>query len=264
MKTIFKTECRIRRKLNQNIITVLDTHSYEEIELFGVNDDYITETVKAMDKLFYDDLKPLRFFSFNNDNLYVLIQGEDTVLSKSELLVVLINSLLSCNINEFKISLSGKDTVEVAKLLQEYDLFDYICPSDNTLDEFKFEVINVTDGKILAVGYDEQNTVYFKLDCENLVEALYNKEDIKDTLLPVAVVGSQSPAYRHKVAFGLRTQGLKIEEYIGNGTMTDMLEYTELKGIAVSIWADGENILMKNMKTGERSETTISRLLGEK
>ena len=37
----------------------------------------------------------------------------------------------------------------------------------------------------------------------------------------------------------------------------------EQKGIAVAIWADEKVVTMKNVRTGETSETTLEKLLGE-
>ena len=96
-----------------------------------------------------------------------------------------------------------------------------------------------------------------------IVNLLYTGEEPETAMLPVAVVGSLEPSKSYKVSFGLRAQGLKIEDFVSGVTYAEMLEYAEQKGIAIAIWADENIVTMKNVRTGETSETTLEKLLGE-
>ena len=46
--------------------------------------------------------------------------------------------------------------------------------------------------------------------------------------------------------------------------MVDAIEYTEALGSTIVIWVAEDKIVMKNIKTGEMSETTADKLLGGK
>lgn len=268
MKTILKTECILRRKLEEKIITIFDTYSYDEVKVYGEKaENYALALNGAIKTELLDEVKPYRIFGFKDDKIYAMIAGIENPASDAEMLVLMINVIIACGIHEFKLEISGDSAKAVAGLMVEYGLSDYINVKESDDELFEFCGINVADGRSLFSGKryvkDGIKGVYSVIDKEMIVDVLYGGEDLKTGLLPVAIVGSDYPALRHKVAFGLRTQGLKIEEFISLGTMTDMLELAELKGITVSIWADGEKLIMKNMKSGEMTESTIEKLLGE-
>ena len=268
MKTILKTECKLRRKLEEKIITIFDTYSYDEMKIYGEKtDNYASSLNTAIKTELFDDVKPYRIFGFKDDKIYAMIAGVQTLMSDAEMLVLMINVIIACGIHEFKLEISGENAHAVSGLMREYGLIDYINVKEENDEIFRFKGINVSDEKILFEGKrytkDGVKGVYSVVNKDTIIDILYGNEDLKAGLMPVAIVGSDYPALRHKVAFGLRTQGLKIEEYILNGTMTDMTEFAELKGITVSIWADGDKLIMKNMKSGEMTESTIDKLLGE-
>ena len=268
MKTILKTECVLRRKLEEKIITIFDTYSYDEIKVYGENaDTYAYALNQAVKEELIDEVKPYRVFGFKDDKIYAMLSGISTALSDAEMLVLMINVIIACGIHEFNIELSGDRARAALGLMREYGLSDYIKLLDESEEGFEFKGINVADKRELFKGKrytkDGIKGIYSVIDKETIMAILYGNEDLKAGMMPVAIIGSDYPSLRHKVAFGLRTQGLKIEEYILMGTMTEMIEFAELKGIPVSIWADGEKLIMKNMKSGEMTESTIDKLLGE-
>lgn len=261
MKTLIKTECSVRRKLLERIHTVLDTYCYDEINIFGGSKDYAELIINAEKEFLYDEVKPNRLFSFAEDKVYSYIGGVSNAAAYAEMIVVMINSIIASGIKEFTVKMKGEKSVYTAELLKQYGLSDYIF-TENEGDGFSFEGVTSAKKKCIFKGEAEGNSVYSVMFMENIISENYDAEDLKTPLLPVAVVGSEYPEIRHKVSFGMRTQGLKIEDFISGGTMTDLFEYAEMKGIAVSIWCDGDRLVMKNMKTGELTESTVEKLLG--
>ena len=63
------------------------------------------------------------------------------------------------------------------------------------------------------------------------------------------------------VLFALLFQFLKVEDYVSGASMIEAIEYGEEKGITIVIWVNEETAIMRNLKTGEMSETSLDKLL---
>jgi len=166
----------------------------------------------------------------------------------------------------------------IYKLLCEYDMEKYISV-DLSLSDFaeyytglifKGTVNKTEDFTILSGGRCDMLCKEFGrniplvggyLEISKITELLYSDSDTDSKLLPIAVVASDIPKLAYKVSFGLRAQGLKVEDFVSGASMTEAIEYGEEKGITIAIWVNEETAVMRNLKTGEMSETSLDKLL---
>ena len=99
------------------------------------------------------------------------------------------------------------------------------------------------------------------LETSKITELVYSDSDTDSKLIPLALVASDIPQLAYKVSFGLRAQGLKVEDFVSGASMIEAIEYGEEKGITIVIWVNEETAIMRNLKTGEMSETSLDKLL---
>ena len=100
------------------------------------------------------------------------------------------------------------------------------------------------------------------LETSKITELVYSDSDTDSKLIPLALIASDIPKLAYKVSFGLRAQGLKVEDFVSGASMIEAIEYGEEKGITIVIWVNEETAIMRNLKTGEMSETSLDKLLG--
>ncbi|MBQ2897022.1 MAG: ATP phosphoribosyltransferase regulatory subunit [Clostridia bacterium] len=166
----------------------------------------------------------------------------------------------------------------IYKLLCEYDMEKYISVDLGIADFeeyytgmiFKGTVNKTEDFAVCAGGRCNSLAKDFGrniplvggyLEISKITELIYSDSDTDSKLIPLAVVASDIPKLAYKVSFGLRAQGLKVEDYVSGASMIDAIEYGEEKGITIVIWVNEETAIMRNLKTGEMSETSLDKLL---
>lgn len=166
----------------------------------------------------------------------------------------------------------------IYKLLCEYDMEKYISVDLGVADFedyytgmiFKGTVNKTEDFAVCSGGRcDSLSKEYGRnipltcgyLEISKITELIYSDADTDSKLIPLAVVASDIPKLAYKVSFGLRAQGLKVEDYVSGASMIDAIEYGEEKGITIVIWVNEETAIMRNLKTGEMSETSLDKLL---
>lgn len=166
----------------------------------------------------------------------------------------------------------------IYKLLCDYDMEKYISvdlsiadyPEYYTGMVFKGTVNKTEDFAVCSGGRSNTlckgfgrniPTVGGYLETSKITELVYSDSETDSKLLPIAVVASDIPKLAYKVSFGLRAQGLKVEDYVSGASMAEAIEYGEEKGITVVIWVNEETAVMRNLKTGEMSETSLDKLL---
>jgi len=166
----------------------------------------------------------------------------------------------------------------VYKLLCDYDMEKYISVDLSVADfpeyytgmVFKGTINKTEDFTVCAGGRCDllckkygRNIpmVTGYLETSKITELVHSDSDTDSKLLPIAVVASDIPKLAYKVSFGLRAQGLKVEDYVSGASMIEAIEYGEEKGITIVIWVNEETAIMRNLKTGEMSETSLDKLL---
>ena len=166
----------------------------------------------------------------------------------------------------------------IYKLLCDYDMEKYISvdlsvsdfPEYYTGMVFKGTVNKTEDFTVCGGGRSNTlckefgrniPTVGGYLETSKITELVYSDSETDSKLLPIAVVASDIPKFAYKVSFGLRAQGLKVEDYVSGASMAEAIEYGEEKGITIVIWVNEETAVMRNLKTGEMSETSLDKLL---
>jgi len=151
-------------------------------------------------------------------------------------------------------------------VLKSYGYGKYLAPGNLDYDGFVGEIGE--NGKEIFSGVcksiNAKPCIYSKIKADTLIDLLSDNAEPESKLLPVALVASDEPALSFSVALGLRSQGLKVEEYISGGSMIEAEEYADIKGITILLWVSGNTVMMKNLKSGERSETTVDKLLQNK
>lgn len=258
-----KADTALCKELTIKLCDVLESFTYEEIELVG--------EAKPNEVLY-----PFRYYTKDKGTLTAVIEGEKGSLADVELMAVAINMLLALEIESFELKVGhalARDNGEesdamdmidaVCDMLDGYGLSDYIKP-DATLklgfDGLCFAGF-VGDKKLMEGGRNGE-TVHLSINVDALSEYKKGNVELKDPV-PVVLVASDFPELSYQVAFGLRRQGLKTEGYVSGGSMTEAEEYCLLKGIPTLIWATEQTVVMKNVQTGETAETTLEKLLNK-
>lgn len=269
--TYSKIESKIYRKAEDTIFKVFESYAYNEIITDGKSCIF-EESKKAVCEELTDEIFPVRILNRTKcGKIFAGLYGEKSITADAEILSCLISSLIALGIKEFKVTLSNlnKDddkTEALFDLLTVYGISDYIDIDFNYRPEkralsfaFKCEIDNAV---IFKGGHcpDKPDIVYAVFNTENITNLLMTDRIREITPLPTALVASSSPSDSFKVSFGLRAQGLNIETYLKNTSMAEAVEYAEALGVTVIIWVDGDKIIMKNLKTGEMSETTFDKL----
>ncbi len=268
-------KCKLYRKIEDTITKVVESYTFGEI-MTDAKDCLVKECIKAVKQDLTDEIFPVRLLNkCKKERLVAVIAGEESIRADAEILSLSINSLIAAGIKEFKITLShkGKDDDKVEELfeiLESYGLSDFIdvdfdyegtALSNSFVFECKYDDKVILRG---GKGFDGFAFSYVSFMPVELTEIIFNSKIKELSDLPVAVVASTSPADSYKIAFGLRAQGLNVREYLKTTSMVDAIEYTEALGSTIIIWVARDKIVMKNIKTGEMSETTAEKLLGGK
>lgn len=166
----------------------------------------------------------------------------------------------------------------IYKLLCEYDVEKYISvdlsisdyPEYYTGMVFKGTVNKTEDFTVCTGGRCDNlckeygrniKMVSGFLETSKITELVYSDSDTDSKLIPLALVASDIPKLAYKVSFGLRAQGLKVEDFVSGASMAEAIEYGEEKGITIVIWVNEETAVMRNLKTGEMSETSLDKLI---
>ena len=268
-------KCKLYRKIEDTIFKVVQSYTFGEI-LTDAKTCLVKECITAVKEDLCDEIFPVRLLNKSKkERICAVILGEDSIRADAEILSLSVNSLLAAGIKEFKITLSHKEkdddkVEELFEILESYGLSDFIdvdydYEGTDLANSFVFEC-KYNDKIILrgGKGFDGIPYSYVSFMPVELTEIIFDSKIKELSDLPVAVVASTSPADSYKVAFGLRAQGLNVREYLKTTSMVDATEYTEALGSTILIWVAEDKIVMKNMKTGEMSETTADKLLGNK
>lgn len=166
----------------------------------------------------------------------------------------------------------------IYKLLCDYDLEKYISVDLSIADFPEYYTgmvfkgtVNKTENFVVCSGGRCDNLcknygrnikmVAGFLETSKITELVYSDSDTDSKLIPLALVASDIPQLAYKVSFGLRAQGLKVEDFVSGASMIEAIEYGEEKGITIVIWVNEETAIMRNLKTGEMSETSLDKLL---
>ena len=166
----------------------------------------------------------------------------------------------------------------IYKLLCDYDLEKYISVDLSIADFPEYYsgmvfrgTVNKTEDFVVCSGGRCDNLcktfgrnikmVAGFLETSKITELVYSDSDTDSKLIPLALVASDIPQLAYKVSFGLRAQGLKVEDFVSGASMIEAIEYGEEKGITIVIWVNEETAIMRNLKTGEMSETSLDKLL---
>ncbi len=167
----------------------------------------------------------------------------------------------------------------IYKLLCDYDMEKYIqvdlsiADNENYYDGMLFKgTVNKTEdftvcsgGRCSSLAKNFGRNIPLvagHLEISKITELIHSDADTDAKLTPLALVASDIPKLAYKVSFGLRAQGLKVEDYVSGASMIEAIEYGEEKGITIIIWVNEETAIMRNLKTGEMSETSVDKLLG--
>ena len=269
-------KCNLYRKIEDTISKVIESYTFGEI-ITDAKECLVKECLSAVKTELCDEIFPIRLYNKSKkERISVCTVGEESVRADAELLSLAVNSVLATGIKEFKITLSHKEknddaVEELFEILESFGISDFIdvnfdyegTPLSSTfVFECKFDNRVILRG---GRGYDGKLPFcHVSFMPEEITDIVFNSKIKELTDLPVAVVASTTPADSYKIAFGLRTQGLNVREYLKTTSMVDAIEYTEALGSTLVIWVAEDKIVMKNIKTGEMSETTTEKLLGKK
>ncbi len=244
------------------------------MESCGLSDDISEKFRELIDKKDSVALENLADIHIKNEEIKKIVVSLPLAFGTISVLDEINYDVLNNTAKEALDNLSA-----VYSILEEYGLGGYVSIDLGTVSHLEYYTGIVFKGLARGTGfsvcgggrYDKLVGEFGKsapatgvaIGINRIVNLLYTGEEPETAMLPVAVVGSLEPSKSYKVCFGLRAQGLKIEDFVSGGTYAEMLEYAEQKGIAIAIWADENVVTMKNVRTGETSETTLEKLLGE-
>lgn len=266
-----KTEkncCNLIHSIEHCVSGVISSYAYNEV-MYPYNentDDAIENIIKEE---ITDEILPIRIYSsfLNNSQMFSAFCGIASVKALAEQVALMINCMLGLEIDKIAVKLGVDEKWDNVKyLLDGYGYNKFIVPE--AVDFDGFTGILKDNGKTLFTGHVKavkgKDCIYSKINLDVLVDTLSFKAEPDSKLLPVTLVASDEPNLSFSVALGLRSQGLKVEEYTQSGSMIEAEEYADLKGITILLWVSGNSVMMKNLKSGERSETTVDKLLQNK
>lgn len=261
---------KIYRKIEDTISKVAGSYTYEEIVTEGTG-CIMCETCDVLKNELNDEIFPVRLYNRSKKDAFLCVLfGETSHRADGEILSVAINSLIGLGIKEFKVKLSHieKDDDKTETLfeylesigLSDFIDVDYDLKPSKRATSFAYEAkagdITLFKG---AHSNEDIEKAFVKFFINDIIKFVKTDKDTKSN--PVALVASANPSDAYKIAFGLRARGLDVREYIASTSMIDAEEYGEISSISILIWVNEDKIIMKNLKTGEMSETTSEKLL---
>ena len=256
-RIIYSNEGKLKNSIEQTAVKVLETYSYGEM-FIPATDDTVETVFDGIKNCLCDEIMPLRIYNINNYGIMFAMSGETNVKAMGEIILLCTNIALANDICDFNISISSDMTEELKNLVEAYEINGYV--SFAKAEGFSFK--GLCGKKEILKGGRKENGFYAIFDMEALLEILYTDKIKNAVNVPLVLVGSDNLSALHKTAFGLRAKGLTVETFVKNGTMYDAEEYAELKNITIVMWITDEGkIVMKNVKNGEMSETTLDTLL---
>lgn len=263
---IEKNCCNLIHSIEKCISGVFSSYAYNEV-IYNYGEDTTGFIKEIALKETMEEISPVRIYGslLNNGEMFSVLCGEKTEKGLAEQVALMINSCLGLGTEKITVKLGG-EFISAKPLLEEYGYGKFI--DKENLDSNIFEgVFSENKEKVFRGEVFELNRkgfIYSVIKLQPVLDKLITKADPESALLPVTLVASDENSLSFSVALGLRSQGLKVEEYTNKGSMADATEYAELKGITILLWVSGNTVLMKNLKTGERSETTVDKLLSNK
>ena len=271
----FGMKCKLYRKIEDTITKVIESYTFGEI-MTDAKDCLVKECITAVKTELCDEIFPVRLYNKSKkERIVACTVGEDNIRADAEMLSLTVNALLAVGIKEFKIILSHKDknddaVEELFEILESFGISDFIdvdfdLDGSTLANSYVYEC--KLQDKVIArggKGFDKTPFSFVSFMPIEITDILFNSKISELSDLPLAVVASTTPSESYKIAFGLRAQGLNVREYLKTTSMVDAIEYTEALGSTIIIWVAEDKIVMKNIKTGEMSETTAEKLLGGK
>ncbi len=258
-RIIYSNESKLKNNIEQTAAKVLETYSYGEV-FIPVGDITHEDVCNFVRKELKDELLPLRIYNLNNHCIFFSLIGENNVKAYGEIILLCVNIALAIDLSDFdiKISLPQNMEKEIKEIVFAYEIDKHITFEEST----EFSVTGIYKNNIFLSGSSKDDFIYAYFNMDSLLEILYTDKIKNATNLPLVLVGSDNLKYLHQTAFGLRAKGLTVETYIKTGTMYNAEEYAELKNITILMWITQEGrIIMKNIKNGEMSETTLDKVL---
>lgn len=266
-----KTEkncCNLIHSIEQCISGVISSYAYNEVMyLYTENTDEVIENI--IKEEITDEILPVRIYAsfLNNSQVFSALCGTISSKALAEQVALMINCMLGLEIDKIAVKLGVDEKWDDVKvLLDSYGYDKFIVPE--AVDFDGFTGVLKDNGKVLFTGVvkkiNGKDCVYSKINLDVLLDTLSFNAEPDSKLLPVTLVAAEEPNLSFSVALGLRSQGLKVEEYTQSGSMIEAEEYADLKGITILLWVSGNTVMMKNLKSGERSETTVDKLLQNK
>jgi hypothetical protein len=260
---IEKNCCTLVHKIEKSIADVLESFGYNEViyPLCPSDEAFVKEVVVSETE---DEICPARVFSCvkSGEKMFSAIVGQATDKAKAEQVALLINTMLGLKTDKISVML-GKEMENAKEHLVNMGYEKFIT-SDSYAEDGFCGILTETEEVLFTgneISVNNNNSLYSFINLEPIINLLIDDCDPASKLLPVTLVASDDISLSYSVALGLRSQGLKIEEYTGTGSMTDAEEYATLKGITILLWVSGNTVFMKNLKSGETSETTVDKLL---
>ncbi len=258
-RIIYSNEGKLKNNIEQTSVKVLETYTYGEI-FIPYSENTCNGVLSAAEKFLKDEICPLRLYNINNYGIMFSLIGEDSIKAYAEVILLCVNIALAIDLKDFYIKVSAPGNIynELKSTVSDYEIDSYVLFEEKDTFEIKGEYKD----KNFLKGKDTENSICAQFDMDILLEILYT-DKIKNAInVPLVLVGSDNAKSLHETAFGLRAKGLTVETYIKKGTMYDAEEYAELKNITILMWITDEGrIIMKNIKNGEMSETTLDNLL---
>ena len=263
-----KNFCNLVHSIGKCVTGVISSYAYSEVMY-----NYDADTESAIEKIIAteltDEILPVRIYSslLNNSVIFTALCGDDGAKALAEQIALMINCMLGLNLEKITVNTgSSEKWLKASELLKSYGYGKYLAPGNLDYDGFVGEIGE--NGKEIFSGVckniNAKPCIYSKIKADTRIDLLSDNAEPESKLLPVALVASDEPALSFSVALGLRSQGLKVEEYISGGSMIEAEEYADIKGITILLWVSGNTVMMKNLKSGERSETTVDKLLQNK
>ena len=258
-RIIYSNEGKLKNSIEQTAVKVLETYTYGEF-FIPQSDNTVKSIIDTVKNQLKDEIFPLKIYNINNYGIMFSLSGENSIKAYGEIILLCINIALAVDLKDFalRVGADGELLDSLKDLASDYEIEGHIS-FINTKD---FEVTGICGAKEVLKGGISENCIYAEFDMDALLEVLYT-DKIKNAIsVPTVVVGSDDLKSLHQTAFGLRAKGLTVETYIKKGTMYDAEEYAELKNIPILMWITEEGrIIMKNVKNGEMSETTLENIL---
>jgi ATP phosphoribosyltransferase regulatory subunit len=178
-------------------------------------------------------------------------------------------------------SMKALDNIkDVYNILEEYDLNKYISIDLGMVQSINYYSGIIFKGFTLGLGFpvcsggrydglisnfgQNYSAMGVAIGINRLISALErNKVEFKmDYVNSLIKYSQKGRKVALKIADELRRQGMRIEMYFEECKISEICEYAKRKNIGGIIFVnDEDNLMLKNIKTGEEINTTISELL---